>query len=224
MRYKCVFLVTALLLCILALSACSQKEPPQIPESVSADFAAPVLCELPIFLTKEKSGIIRLHGRQTTDYFYGVSDVEILWADGSAESFSTKDAMREYWAEVPEFDTGLTQAPLSADVQDGGIQLFDFNFDGYTDIGLQAQVTAYNQPYVYWFYAPEAGGYRYHGSYPSSLEPFAEFETCTVVYNAGQDYYADYYKIDEAHNLVLYIRQTTQFINGEQIAHTEYFS
>lgn len=223
-------IIAGLFLFSTLLSACSQEPAAEteqtspIIETVGNVYADPVLCEVPISLTADKTGTVRLHGKETSEYFYGISNVEIIWRDGSATSFSTMEAMRDYWADVPSFDTGYTQAPLTDGIQDGGIQLEDFNFDGYTDIGLQAQVPAYNQPYVYWFYSPDTGEFLYHGNYICPLVPDAESQKCTVNYHDGQDYYTDYYDVDESHNLVLCQRDVTQYIEGKAFQHTEYFT
>lgn len=223
-------IIPGLFACTVLLSACSKSTPaetmvtsPTI-ETVGSVYADPVLSEVPISLTKDKNGTILLHGKETSEYFYGISDVEIVWSDGSATEFSTADAMRDYWADMPDWYTGYTEAPLTDGKQDGGIQLADINFDGYTDIGLQAQVTAYNQPYVYWFYSPETGDFQYHGNYICPLEPDAKHKKCILDYHDGQDRYTDYYIVDETHHLILSQRDVIQFIEGIPVHHTEYFT
>ena len=191
------------------------SDSPGLPSDASA------LCELPFTLTEGRTGTLHLYGKETSEYFYGISDVKIVWDDGAITTFSTENAMRDYWAEMPELASEYTEAPLTDGIRDGGIQFGDFNFDGYTDIGLQAQQTAYNKPYVYWFYVPDSGEFQYHGDYICPLEPISEIKECVVNYRDGQTYYQDHYAVNEGHNLVLYQRDIIEYVDGKPVTRYE---
>lgn len=230
-RMKSIFKTIVLLLaCTVILTSCSKEKSSEIMDIVAINevsnnaFTDPVISQIPFSLTKERTGTILLHGKTTSEYFYGISDVEIVWNDGSVTSFSTADGMRDYCADVPDRFTGYTQVPLTDGKFDGGIQLDDFNFDGYTDIGLQARALAYNQPYVYWFFSPETGRFQYHGNYFNQLVPFADFKTCFLNYLSGPTAYSEFYGIDESHCLVLRQKDITRYVDGTQLTHSEHFS
>ena len=50
----------------------------------------------------------------------------------------------------------IEEVQLSQYNMDDWLILKDVNFDGYCDIGLQAATPAYNLPYYFWLYNPEA--------------------------------------------------------------------
>ena len=213
----------AVVACIVA-AVCfltNPKEKSDTSDSSSLPSDVSALCELPFTLTEGRTGTLHLYGKETSEYFYGISNVKIVWDDGAITTFSTENAMRAYWAEMPELASEYTEAPLTDGIRDGGIQFGDFNFDGYTDIGLQAQQTAYNKPYVYWFYVPDAGEFQYHGDYICPLEPITETKECVVNYRDGQTYYQDHYAVNEGHNLVLYQRDITEYVDGKPVTRYE---
>ena len=211
------WVVAVAVIACVAAAVCFLTNPKE--KSDTPDASA--LCELPFTLTEGRTGTVYLYGKETGEYFYGISDVKIVWDDGAMTSFSTEDAMRAYWTEMPESASAYTEAPLTDEIRDGGIQFGDFNFDGYTDIGLQAQQTACNQPYVYWFYVPGTGEFQYHGDYICPLEPITEAKECVVNYRNGQIYYQDHYAVNEGHDLVLYQRGITEYEDGKPVTRYE---
>ena len=97
-----------------------------------------------------------------------------------------------------------------------GLILEDVTFDGYTDIGLQVSVTAYNAPYLYWYYDPDADAYCFLNGFYWPLEVNPETERCTEEYHEGQTYYKVIYKVQE-HHLVPEERWITEYVDGQPI-------
>lgn len=161
---------------------------------------------------------IKLYGKMLNEYNCGISYVEITTDEGNDYSFTTKDAMSEYWDETTECTECWNE--------DGGLRIEDINFDGYADIGLQAQVTAYNMPYIYYVYDVESGQYKYFGNYMCFLQVDAENETCLEEYRAGQTYYADVWAKDNAGGLYLMSRTVTEYDwEMQEVSETtEYFT
>ena len=171
--------------------------------------ADPCLYETELTLYPEKTAKLKLYGTQeeSTDT-YRISEIKFFWDNGNVTQMWTAGAVMRYWDD----DETAPQATESW-AQDGGLVIGDFNFDGYADIGLQVQTSAYNAPYVYWFYHPENIGseaFVYAGWYVCPLEIDEDTHTCTVSYRDGQAYYQDTYTPDEKGNLKLVKQEQMQ--------------
>ncbi len=92
----------------------------------------------------------------------------------------------------------------------GGLMVGDYNFDGYRDIGLQIQTTAYNIPYIYWFYNGDTGTFDYYGSFLSFIEINENSQECMVEYREAQTYYTDTYRPDGQGGIYLAKRVITE--------------
>ena len=68
---------------------------------------------------------------------------------------------------------------------------------------------------------PDAGEFQYHGDYICPLEPIAETKECVVNYRDGQTYYQDHYAVNDGHNLVLYQRDITEYVDGKPVTQYE---
>ena len=68
---------------------------------------------------------------------------------------------------------------------------------------------------------PDAGEFLYHGDYICQLEPIAETKECVVNYRDGQTYYQDHYAVNDGHNLVLYQRDITEYVDGKPVTRYE---
>ena len=68
---------------------------------------------------------------------------------------------------------------------------------------------------------PDAGAFLYHGDYICPLEPIAETKECVVNYRDGQTYYQDHYAVNDGHNLVLYQRDITEYVDGKPVTQYE---
>lgn len=161
---------------------------------------------------------IKLYGKMLNEYNYGISYVEITSEDGKDYSFFTQEGMSEYWEQPTEYTECWEK--------DGGIHVADINFDGYADIGLMAQIPAYNLPYIYYIFDSENGKYEYYGSFMCFLHVDTETETCLEQYRAGQTYYDDVWAKDNAGGLYLMQRTITEYdyATGESTETTEYYS
>lgn len=157
-------------------------------------------------------GVVQLYGKKTDEYSYGVSDVVVQMQSGIVLPLDVQEGLTHHWGETGVDYTDYTEA-LGPD---GGLILEDVNFDGYTDIGLQVQITAYNMPYVYWYYDPDSASYCYLGSYMCFLTNNSETERCTVEHHAGQTYYTDIYKA-QGKLLELEERRITEYIDGKPV-------
>lgn len=151
-------------------------------------------------------GVAELYGKKTDEYHYGVSDVVVRMRGGLVIPLDVQDGLMRYWK-----DSSITYT--EAWQPDGGLILEDVNFDGYTDIGLQVQTTAYNMPYVYWYYDPGTTSYQVLGDflYPLTLDHLSE--RCILEYHAGQTYYKEIYKVRRPF-LELEERWITEYIDG----------
>lgn len=154
-------------------------------------------------------GVVRLYGKKTDEYHYGISDVVIQMHSGIVLPLDVQEGLTHHWGESGVDYTESFGA-------DGGLILEDVNFDGYTDIGLQVQTPAYNMPYVYWYYDPNSASYCYLGNYMYSLAKDSETERCSVEYHAGQTYYKETYKA-EGKLLELEERWITEYIDGKPV-------
>ncbi len=160
-----------------------------------------------------KPGKVRLFGKQLDAYFYGASDAVVELEDGHAIPVEIQDGLMRW---LGQSNIHYTE---SYD-QTCGLILEDVNFDGYTDIGLQVQVTAYHAPYVYWYYDPDADAYRFLNGFCCPLEVNRETERCTEEYHEGQTYYKVIYKVRE-HLLVPEERWITEYIDGRPVTTKE---
>ncbi len=159
-----------------------------------------------------KVGTVELYGKKS-DGYYRVSYVGVRLEDSTLIPLSVQDGLAKYWGQDGISDTESWAA-------DSGLVLEDVNFDGYTDIGLQIQVTAYNSPYVYWYYDPDSAAYRVLGSFlcPLTVDPIAE--RCTEEYRDGQTYYKEIYKA-QGPLLELEERWITEYVDGQSVTRKE---
>ncbi len=161
---------------------------------------------------------IKLYGKMLNEYNYGISYVEITLEDGEDYSFSTEEAMTEMWGQKTVYTECWSK--------DGGIKLEDINFDGYVDIGLMAQIPAYNLPYIYYVFDADNGKYEYYDAFMCYLKVDAETETCLEEYHVGTAYYKDVWAKDNEGGL--YLMQRTirdyDYATGEFTDTTEYYS
>lgn len=160
-------------------------------------------------LNAGNSGVVQVYGKKTDGSYYGVSDVVVQLEDGTLIPLPVQDGLAQYWGQ-----DGIDYT--EAWMPDGGLILKDVNFDGCTDIGLQAQVTAHNSPHVYWYYDPDSASYQVLGSFLSPLVVDDVAERCTVEYRDGQVYYREIYK---ANGLLLELeeRWITEYVDGQTV-------
>lgn len=173
-----------------------------------------VLYETDFALNESRTAKIKLYGKKVDEYSYGISYVEFSWDNGSTNGFSTSEAVRSYWDD-------MTCDYTEAFEEDGGLMVGDYNFDGYMDIGLQAQTTAYNMPYMYWFYNADADTFDYYGSFLCFLEIDEISKECRVEYREAQTYYTDTYRPDGKNGLYLAKRDITEYIDGKETHRSE---
>lgn len=154
-----------------------------------------------------RNGTVQLYGKKTSDSFYGASDAVVQLEDGRVIPISIQDGLLCHWEDSSIFYT-------EAFNPDSGLILEDINFDGYTDIGLQVQVAAYNMPQVYWYYDPDTASYQVLGSFlnPLTVDPVSE--RCTEEYHSGPVYYKEIYKA-QGRLLELEERWITEYIDGQ---------
>ena len=67
-----------------------------------------------------------------------MSRIHLLWDDGGEQELRTADVGDVVWC---------TDGYTNCWMPDGGLVTGDYNFDGYTDLGLQIDTPAYNLPY-----------------------------------------------------------------------------
>lgn len=140
--------LTALLLAAalaLTLAACGEKdiadtplpdEPPEpVAEQPAADDEWTVLHADDVLLHTEsftlcegRTATLELYGYQDGEYDCGVSRIHLLWDDGGEQELRTADVGDDVWC---------TDGYTNCWMPDGGLVTGDYNFDGYTDLGLQ---------------------------------------------------------------------------------------
>lgn len=168
-----------------------------------------LLHEADFELCAGKPGKMRLYGKQLNEYFFGASDAVVELEDGHAIPVDIQDGLMRWWGQ-----TGIHYTE-SYD-QTCGLILEDVNFDCYTDIGLQVSVTAYNAPYLYWYYDPDADAYCFLNGFCCPLEVNPETERCTEEYHEGQTYYKVIYRVQDRH-MVVEERWITEYVDGQPV-------
>ena len=214
--------LTALLLAAalaLTLAACGEKDiadtplPDEPPEPVAEQPATDdewtvlhaddvLLYEEPFTLCEGRTATLRLYGRQDGEYDCGVSRILLLWDDGGEQELRTADVGDDVWC---------TDGYTNCWTEDGGLATGDYNFDGYTDLGLQIDTPAYNLPYYYWFYDAETASFQPYGSWTYQLEIDAENEACICQWHVTPEYYTDTYRPDGEGGLYLAQRDTEKY-------------
>lgn len=183
----------------------------------------PMLYEQEVIFHDEQTAVVQLYGYPTSSYLYGVNHVRIRLDEQRVYDIELPEVLAEYWNDLSSAGEywsepfyRYTQSPTI----DGGLRVEDVNFDGYADIGLQVQSPAYNRPYVYWVFDPDANEYRYLGSFLSFLEIDPASKTCTVEYREAQTYYSDVYE-PYGKSLALKDRWVTEYIGGQPVTRQE---
>ena len=220
--------LTALLLAAalaLTLAACGEKDiadtplPDEPPEPVAEQPAADdewivlhaddvLLHEEPFTLCEGRTATLRLYGRQDGEYDCGVSRILLLWDDGGEQELRTADVGDDVWC---------TDGYTNCWTEDGGLAIGDYNFDGYTDLGLQIDTPAYNLPYYYWFYDAETASFQPYGSWTYQLEIDAENEACICQWHVTPEYYTDTYRPDGEGGLYLARRDTEVYYSADGV-------
>ena len=211
--------LTALLLAAalaLTLAACGEKDiadtplPDEPPEPVAEQPATDdewtvlhaddvLLRTEPFTLCEGRTATLRLYGRQDGEYDCGVSRILLLWDDGGEQELRTADVGDDVWC---------TDGYTNCWTEDGGLVTGDYNFDGYTDLGLQIDTPAYNLPYYYWFYDAETDRFVPYRSWTYQLEIDEENKTCICQWHVTPEYYTDTYRPDGKGGLYLAQRDT----------------
>lgn len=214
--------LTALLLAAalaLTLAACGEKDiadtplPDEPPEPVAEQPAADdewtvlhaddvLLHEEPFTLCEGRTATLRLYGRQDGEYDCGVSRILLLWDDGGEQELRTAVVGDDVWC---------TDGYTNCWMPDGGLVTGDYNFDGYTDLGLQIDTPAYNLPYYYWFYDAETASFQPYGSWTYQLEIDEENKACICQWHVTPEYYTDTYRPDGQGGLYLAQRDTEKY-------------
>lgn len=220
--------LTALLLAAalaLTLAACGEKDiadtplPDEPPEPVAEQPAADdewivlhaddvLLHEEPFTLCEGRTATLRLYGRQDGEYDCGVSRILLLWDDGGEQELRTAVVGDDVWC---------TDGYTNCWTADGGLVTGDYNFDGYTDLGLQIDTPAYNLPYYYWFYDAETASFQPYGSWTYQLEIDAENEACICQWHVTPEYYTDTYRPDGKGGLYLAQRDTEIYYSADGV-------
>ena len=220
--------LTALLLAAaltLTLAACGEKDiadtplPDEPPEPVAEQPAADdewtvlhaddvLLRTEPFTLCEGRTATLELYGYQNGEYDCGVSRIHLLWDDGREENLLISDLGDEVWGA-----DGYTSCWSPENCLATG----DYNFDGYTDLGLQIDTPAYNLPYYYWFYDAETASFQPYGSWTYQLEIDAENEACICQWHVTPEYYTDTYRPDGEGGLYLARRDTEVYYSADGV-------
>ena len=220
--------LTALLLAAalaLTLAACGEKDiadtplPDEPPEPVAEQPAADdewtvlhaddvLLRTEPFTLCEGRTAMLELYGYQNGEYDCGVSRIHLLWDDGREEDLLISDLGDEVWGADGYTSCWSPENCLATD---------DYNFDGYTDLGLQIDTPAYNLPYYYWFYDAETASFQPYGSWTYQLEIDAENEACICQWHVTPEYYTDTYRPDGQGGLYLAQRDTEVYYSADGV-------
>lgn len=220
--------LTALLLAAalaLTLAACGEKDiadtplPDEPPEPVAEQPAADdewlalhaddvLLRTEPFTLCEGRTATLELYGYQNGEYDCGVSRIHLLWDDGREEDLLISDLGDEVWGA-----DGYTSCWSPENCLATG----DYNFDGYTDLGLQIDTPAYNLPYYYWFYDAETDRFVPYRSWTYQLEIDEENKTCICQWHVTPEYYTDTYRPDGEGGLYLARRDTEIYYSADGV-------
>ena len=209
----------------LTLAACGEKDiadtplPDEPPEPVAEQPAADdewtvlhaddvLLHTEPFTLCEGRTATLELYGYQDGEYDCGVSRIHLLWDDGGEQELRTADVGDDVWC---------TDGYTNCWMPDGGLVTGDYNFDGYTDLGLQIDTPAYNLPYYYWFYDAETASFQPYGSWTYQLEIDAENKTCICRWHVTPEYYTDTYRPDGEGGLYLARRDTEIYYSADGV-------
>ena len=220
--------LTALLLAAalaLTLAACGEKDiadtplPDEPPEPVAEQPATDdewtvlhaddvLLRTEPFTLCEGRTATLELYGYQNGEYDCGVSRIHLLWDDGREENLLISDLGDEVWGA-----DGYTSCWSPENCLATG----DYNFDGYTDLGLQIDTPAYNLPYYYWFYDAETDRFVPYRSWTCQLEIDEENKTCICQWHVTPEYYTDTYRPDGEGGLYLARRDTEVYYSADGV-------
>ena len=220
--------LTALLLAAalaLTLAACGEKDiadtplPDEPPEPVAEQPATDdewtvlhaddvLLRTEPFTLCEGRTATLELYGYQNGEYDCGVSRIHLLWDDGREEDLLISDLGDEVWGA-----DGYTSCWSPENCLATG----DYNFDGYTDLGLQIDTPAYNLPYYYWFYDAETDRFVPYRSWTCQLEIDEENKTCICQWHVTPEYYTDTYRPDGEGGLYLARRDTEVYYSADGV-------
>ena len=162
----------------------------------------------PFTLCEGRTATLELYGYQNGEYDCGVSRIHLLWDDGREEDLLISDLGDEVWGA-----DGYTNCWT----EDGGLAIGDYNFDGYTDLGLQIDTPAYNLPYYYWFYDAETDRFVPYCSWTCQLEIDEENKTCICQWHVTPEYYTDTYRPDGEGGLYLARRDTEVYYSADGV-------
>ena len=162
----------------------------------------------PFTLCEGRTATLRLYGRQDGEYDCGVSRILLLWDDGGEQELRTADVGDDVWC---------TDGYTNCWTEDGGLAIGDYNFDGYTDLGLQIDTPAYNLPYYYWFYDAETDRFVPYRSWTYQLEIDEENKTCICQWHVTPEYYTDTYRPDGEGGLYLARRDTEVYYSADGV-------
>jgi len=162
----------------------------------------------PFTLCEGRTATLELYGYQNGEYDCGVSRIHLLWDDGREENLLISDLGDEVWGA-----DGYTSCWSPENCLATG----DYNFDGYTDLGLQIDTPAYNLPYYYWFYDVETDRFVPYRSWTCQLEIDEENKTCICQWHVTPEYYTDTYRPDGEGGLYLARRDTEIYYSADGV-------
>lgn len=162
----------------------------------------------PFTLCEGRTATLELYGYQNGEYDCGVSRIHLLWDDGREENLLISDLGDEVWGA-----DGYT----SCWSPENCLAIGDYNFDGYTDLGLQIDTPAYNLPYYYWFYDAETDRFVPYRSWTCQLEIDEENKTCICQWHVTPEYYTDTYRPDGEGGLYLARRDTEIYYSADGV-------
>ena len=162
----------------------------------------------PFTLCEGRTATLELYGYQNGEYDCGVSRIHLLWDDGREENLLISDLGDEVWGA-----DGYTSCWSPENCLVTG----DYNFDGYTDLGLQIDTPAYNLPYYYWFYDAETDRFVPYRSWTYQLEIDEKNKACICQWHSTPEYYTDIYRPDGNGGLYLAQRDTEIYYSADGV-------